>query len=473
MENGLWAVASTQLEKAAMSAESRPEKRAEILILLAESLVREGDADKAISILEQSDVRDHPDAPFWMGQALAGVGRYSDAVASLLPLAEDSSARFREEAGLTAASLQLSLGVSRAALDTLALLSSPEGSPMAVRSKLHRMEILLDLGRPLDARELFSTIENIPPALASHASFLDAQLMLAEERYGEAEVIFTDLLSDQGGNSLVRKNLSAIGKADAISGLGNTPEATEFLLSFIQMNPDAPLLSPMFDRIIAWLPEEIITALHPTLQRLAEWLPKAPPTSIEYLYVDAPYAKLELSSSGNEVSDLAVFSLYARALGLHRIATEDSKRQAEYLLRRLRLTAPSHFLTPRSLLTLARWKKEENQTNQAFDILDALRMTARSPLMKGEAAFLDAEIAFENGDSNLAASLFEEAAALLEGRNQESALFNSALARFSEDPSATILIQNKDPDKVAKLTIDLALEKAFSRRNFSSHKASS
>lgn len=461
MENGLWDVASLRLEQATVDPDLDPERRTEILILLAENLIRAGDASKAFVILEESGLRGHPDAPFWTGQALAGMGRYSDAVAALLPLAADTSQRFREEAGLTTASLQLSLGVPETALETLALLASPQGTATAARSKLQSIEILLDLERPLDARVLFSTLGEVPAGMSSHASFLDGQLMLAEERFSEAEAVFTNLLAVTDGNSLTRYNLSAIAKADAIAGLGSTADATKFLLSFIQSNPDTPVLRPMFDRIMEWLPEKIITAEHPTLQRLSEWLPKAPPSSIQYLYVDAPYALLELSSSGEEVTDLAVFSLYARALGLHRIGTKDAKRQAELLLQRLRLITPSHFLTPRSLMSLARWKMAENHPTQAFGILDSLRLTAKSPLMKGEAAFLDAKIAFEKGESNLAASLFEEAAALLEGVNHEAAAFNSALSRLSEDPYAAILIQNDNPKTAAKLTADLALEKAL------------
>ena len=461
MESGLWDVASLHLEKAAASPELEPETLAGLQILLAESLVRAGDPTRAVAILEQSGVRDHPDAPFWTGQALAGMGRYSDAVATLLPLAADPSHQFREEAGLTAASLQLSLGIPEAALETLALLAEPAETATSVRAQLHRIEILLDLARPLDARALFSTLGEIPAPLASHASFLDGQLMLAEERYGEADALFTDLLAAPEGKSLTRHQLSAIAKADALAGLGNTADATEFLMTFIQSNPDTPLFRPMFDRIIEWLPEEIITAEFPTLKRLSEWLPKAPPSSTEYLYIDAPYARLELSPPGKEITDLAAFSLYGSAIGLHRIATKESKRQAELLLQRLRLSAPSHFLTPRSLMTLARWKMEEKKQTQAFDILDTLRITAKSPLVKGEAAFLDAQIAFNEGDLTLAASLFEEAATLLDGQNQEAALFNSALARLSDDPSAPILIQNENLETAQKLSADLALEKAL------------
>ncbi len=461
MGNGLWDVAILRLERAADIPELDPAERSEILILLAEGLVRANEPAKALAILEKTGVREHSDAPFWTGQALAGLGRYSDAVETLLPIAGDPSEPFREDAGLTAASLQLSLGQPEASMETLALLAEPAGTPAAVRSKLHRIEILLDRNEPVKARELFSSLAGIPENLTPFVSFLDAQLMLAEDRYGEAEAAFTAILANPGKQSLSRFNLAAIGRADALAGLGNTTDATSFLLTFIQANPETPLLEPMFDRIVIWLPAEILTTEHPTLQRLAEWLPKAPPASIEYLYTDAGYAAIEWPPAGGTIPDLAVFSLYARALGLHRIDTAEARKQAELLLRRIRMVAPMHFLTPRSLMTLARWKMEEGKTAQAFDILDTLRLTAKSPLIKGEAAFLNARIAFERGDNSLAASLFEEAATLLNGENGDAALYNSALARLSADPSATILIQNENPENSAKLATDLELEKAL------------
>ena len=461
MENGLWDVAILRLERAADLPATDPAEHSEILILLAEGLVRANDPAKAFAILEKTGVREHPDAPFWMGQALAGLGRYSAAVDVLVPIATDPSQHFREDAGLTAASLQLSLGQPEAALETLALLAEPAGTSTAARSKLQRIEILLDQGQAVKARELFTTLAGLPETLKPYASFLDGQLMLAEDRHGEAEAIFTTLLATPGSQTLPRYNLAAIGKADALAGLGNTTEATDSLLAFIQSNPETPLLEPMFERIIEWLPEEILTTETPTLQRLSEWLPKAPPASIEYLYADVSYAAIEWAPSNRETTDLAIFSLYARAMGLHRIDTAEAKRKAELLLQRIRMIAPMHFLTPRSLMTLARWKMDQGKPAQAFDILDTLRLTAKSPLIKGEAAFLDARIAFERGDTTLASTLFDEAATMLGDSNGESAAYNSALARLSADPTASILIQNENPETTAKLTADLELEKAL------------
>jgi tetratricopeptide (TPR) repeat protein len=260
---------------------------------------------------------------------------------------------------------------------------------------------------------------------------------------------------------LQRHQRAAVGKADALAAIGDKESATEFLLSFIQSNPDTFLLDPMFSRIIDWLPVEILSAEHPTLVRLAEWSAPTPPPGVGFINVESVSAAAAWPEMTQPSQDLKIFSLYARAVALHRVGTPASMKQAEFLLLRLRIAEPMHFLTPRSLLTLGRWKLDAGDADRAFAIFDTLRQNAKSPLIRGEAAFLDAGIAFENGDSSLAIELFNEAAKLLTGENNQTATLNSALVQLAADPSGTVLIQNADPQTEAKLNVDLSLEKAL------------
>ncbi len=461
MENGLWDVAIIRLEKADRLPDLSEKDRTEILILLAECLVRDGKPAQAFTLLEQSLVKNHPDAAFWTGQALAGQGRFSDTVAALLPLAADPGHHLRREAAFTTASLQLSLSQPAEALATLRLLEDSSHPFTAVSAKLHRIEILSDLGNFPDARKLFPTLGRIPVSLKPHADLLDARLLLAEDKPGEAEEIFTALLAKPSGQTLGRYHVAALGKADAIAALGDPDAATEFLLAFLQANPDSPVLESAFERILLWLPGKILSAEHPTLVRLEEWIPQTAPTGIGFINTTPDSAAAAWPLPATPVPDLSVFALYARTIGLHRIDTPATKKEAELLFQRLRLIAPRHFLTPRSLLTLARWKLDDGDPAAAISIYETLRLTAKSALVRGEAAFRDAQIAFSNGDKSLAASLFDEAATLLEETNRNSASYNSALVRLSSDPGSTFLIQNDNPETAAKLNTDLALEKAL------------
>ena len=461
MDSGLWDVAASTLMEAAEDPDLSVVNRSKVLMLLAESFVRGNQSTRAFELLGESSIRDLPDSAFWRGQALAGLGRFAEAADTLRAVAADPSNRFSHEAALTAASLQLSLSLPESALKTLALIERSADPTQRTLSVLRRMEILIDLGRAEDARNLSPEPESISEDLRPTFSFLDAKLALAEGNATEAEALFSSLLTDPQGQTISHYNHAALGKADALAAQGKEDAATEFLLTFIQGHPDTPMLDPMFGRIIKWFPEEIIAADHPTLLRLNEWIPQTPPFSNRLINIRADSAAAAWPIKSPEISDLGVFALYARALGLQRIDSQIAKDEARLLLQRIRLLASNHFLAPRALLVLAKSRLADGEADQAFTLFDTLRQTANSPLISGEAAFMDAQIAFDKGKTELAASLFEEAATRLSGENRDTALLNSALAQLSENPSQTLLIKTDDPDTRSRLTTELALEKAL------------
>lgn len=455
MADGLWDVAALHFKAAESAPDIPADQLPELRMLLAQSLIRDNLPDVALAMLEESHIRDHPQAPFWIGQALAGKGRYAEAAEKLTAYAAIPESPFREEAAFTAANLRMSLSQPDAALESLALLES-------VDSRLRRIGILLDLGRTEEARTLFPEAAAVPARLSRFAILLEGHLLLAEGKPAEAEPLFSSLLSDPEGQSLERHNLAAIGKADSLAEQGDTDGATETLFSFIQSRPESLQLAPMFRRIVAWLPKTIPSPEHPTLARLSAWTPNSPPTGSGFINTDTDSTASAWPKASQPLTDLEALALHARALALRRIATPAAKAEATALLQRLRVLTPQHFLVPGSLLTLASWKLEDGQPASAFDLLDTLRRSAKSPLVKGEAAFLNAMNAHRNGDPTNAAELFAEAAELMEGENREAAAFNSALSRLGADPSATLTIQNLEPEIAEKLSVDLALERALS-----------
>jgi hypothetical protein len=462
MGDGLWDVAALHLTAAASAPDIPADQFQEVQMLLAQCLIRGNRPDEAIAILAESVVREHPETPFWQGQALAGKGRYADAAEMLSSVAGNPELPFRAEAAYTAANLRLSLSQADAAFETLSLLETSEDTTMIAGSKLRRISILIDLGRIEDARALFPEPGTIPKGLSRFANLLEGYLLMAEGGAAEAQPLFSALLSDPQGQSLAHYNLAAIGKADSLAAQGKTEAATESLFSFIQSRPETSQLAPMFKRIIAWLPDKIATTDQATLVRLAEWIPVSVPTGSGFVNTEADTAAAAWPAASKPLTDLEVFALHARALAIHRVGTPTATAEAASLLQRLRLLAPRHFLVPSSILTLASWKLEEGEGDAAFDMLDSLQLSAKSPLVKGEAAFLKALDAFEKGDTTLAAGLFDEATELLDGENRASAAFNSALSRLADDPSASINIQNLDTDTVETLSEDLRLERALS-----------
>lgn len=454
IHSGLWDVAALRLEEAAAAPDIPADRMPELGILLAEALVRDRRPDEALAILGESNVRPHPEAEFWLGQALAGKGRFAEAADTLAAFAAKPESPHREEAAFTAANLRMSLSRPDAALEALSLVDS-------VESKLRRVGLLIDLDRTGEARALFPEASGIPEKLSRFANLLEGRLLLAEGKASQAEPLFAALVSEPEGQSVEHHNLAVIGRADCMAAQGNAEGATEFLLSFIQARAEASLLGPIFDRIIAWLPETMASADHPTLALLSEWSPKHLPSGSGFVNTESDRAASAWPRLQKTVTDLEAFSLHALAIGMRRVDIPAAKAEASALMRRLGVLAPQHFLVPGSMLTLASWRLEEGRTMAAFDILDHLRLSANSTAVKGEAAFLKARSAFERGDAALASGLFREAAESLEGENRAAAALNSAISALAQDPQATITVQNLDPEVSEEISVDLALERAL------------
>ncbi len=461
MENDLWDVATSKLQSAAEQPNLTPDTRAQIFIMLAESFIRSNQPTKALTLLDQPILTNLPETPFWRGQALAGIGRFNDAAESLAIVAAQPSHPFIREAALTTASLYLSLTKPEKSLEVLKLLEASPKPSDRIEAAFYQIEILIDLGQFDQARSLFLKAKDVPKNLVPTSKFLDATLKLTEGNATAAEIIFNDLLAKPDGQSPTRFDLAAIGKADALAAQNKHALATQFLLTFIQEHPNSTALEPMFRRIIDWLPDKIITIDHPTLVQLDEWIPKSLPPSSGLINTEPDTAAATLPVDSSDFDDFEVFAMYTRAIGLHRIENPSAKIEARLLMQRILLIAPLHFLAPKSLLELAKWHLQTNEPDQAFALFDSLRQTTKSTLIKGEATFLDAKIAFEQGEKELAVSLFGEAAALLSEENQSNALLNAALVRLDETNPESLTIQHEDPVIAKQLNIELQLEKAL------------
>jgi tetratricopeptide (TPR) repeat protein len=277
-------------------------------------------------------------------------------------------------------------------LKILKLLEASPKNSDRIDTAFHQAEILIDLGEFDQARNHFLKAKDIPKNLIPTAKFLDATLTLIEGNAAAAETIFTDLINKPDDQSTTRYNLAAIGKADAIAAQNKQPIATQFLLTFIKEHPQTTSLDPMFRRIIDWLPGQIITYDHPTLVQLDEWIPKILPPSSGLINTEPASAAAVLPTEPSKIDDLAVFAMHSRAIGLHRINNPKAKIEARLLMQRILLLAPHHFLAPKSLFELAKWHLEADESQQAFALLDSLRQTTHSSLIKGEATFLDAKL---------------------------------------------------------------------------------
>ena len=458
---GLWEVAELQFRNALADPSLTVEAKAETSVRLAESLIRGGNPSEALELLDKSFVAKHAEARFWRAQALAGLGRFSESVSAFSESLTDPASPHRIEAGLTRARLQLSLELTDAALDSLSSLLPGLDPETAAGINLYRVEILIDSDRAEEARELLPPAETVKEIDRPRTAFLEAQLLLKEQRPAQAEAAFRKILSQPRGQSRPHYHAAAVGFADAMEAQ-NAPEAASLsLLDFVGEHPETPVLDAISQRIVRWLPEKP-TAGNLVLAKIQQWITPAKLPETGPISTAADTGAAAAWPFIPPSNDLLTFALHSHALGMRRMGTAESKLQARSELNRLRLENPSHQLADRALYELARWALDDGDVERAFFMLGTLRSSTNSSTLRGEAAFFEARVAHLNGNPELAVRLFDEAAASLAGADAKTARLQAAIARLRIEGAATQLIQQSSEPKDRALEADFALERALS-----------
>jgi TolA-binding protein len=463
LTSGLFEIAELHFRECLADPSLTPTEKSEFSIRLCESLIRAGNASEALDLLDSSILASHPERSFWKGQALAALGRYGQSAEEFAAILDDPDAIHRPEAGFSLAGIQLLLDQPDAAMESLSRLLPSADARTRSKVLLSQIQILLDEDRIQEARKLLPAEEDLEPEQRPLGSFLTAQLLLKENRMAEAAESFRFLVLQPQGQSLTRYHAAAIGLADALHGQGNPDAAATSLLDFIQEHPDSPLLEPMFDRIIAWLPAKP-SANDPTLQRLAQWVvpPVLPAIGPISNHPSSTGAEAAWPVAASENSDLSAYSLDGLATGLRRIDTPEAQAESRRWINRLRLEHPGHFLTERALYQLARSLLDAGEIDSALSLLDPLREDAKSPEIKGRSAFIEARAAYLKGDSRQAIQWFEEASKFLDQANARKARLQAAIARMRQSaPLGSTLIQQSQQPADPSIQPDLELEQAL------------
>ncbi len=466
LADGLWEIAEQHFRECLADAGLTPAAKSQIAVRLAESLIRAGNSAEALELLAQSFAVKNPEAPFWKAHALASQHHFTEAATLFSAILADPTSPHRIETGMTLASLQLALDHPEAALETLATLIPDASEAAAVKIRLYQVEILLDLKRTVAARQALPVTDVISASDRPLLAFLEAQLLVSEGDPVAAETSFRELVNHPQGQSLRHHHSAAIGLADALLAQKKPDEAAKSLLEFIQESPTSPLLEAMFSRILQCLPEKPTTT-DPILERLALWIPS--PTLATMSHLASPstdsnstVAAWPTDAPASDLAERVAVSLYTRAVGLHRIGTDETTAEARHLLHRLRLENPDSLLASRALYQSARWLLDAGSVEQAFSILNTLRDISKSPELKGEAAFVEARAAYLNGDPQKAIQLFDEAALTLTAPEARSAKLLAAVARLRNgDARGVALIQNQGTPQDKELEADLDLERAL------------
>ncbi len=468
----LWEVAELHFRNHLADPQLSPEAKSQATIRLAESIVRQGNPDEALRLLDASFIAKHAEAAFWKAQALVGKRRFKDAAEIFSSLLNDPTTPHHTEAGFTQVSLLLALDQTKPALDLLTQLLDKADAATAIKIKLYQVDILLSLDRYVDARLAMPALDGLSEADRQITNYFTAQILLDEGKASDAEIIFRNLVNQPQGQSLARFHSAAIGLAEALHAQNKTDEATQSLLTFLQERPDSPALEAMFQKLLEWIPEKP-TPTDPILEQLAKWI--SPPTfPVTGLISNGPAEQSSNASAAwfihretDGQTNRSVYSLYVRAIGLDRIDTPESQAEAKRLLNQLRTENADHPLADRTLYQLARWSLDAGEIEKAFSMLTTLRESSGIAALKGEAAFLEARTLYDNGDPKAAIKLFEEAANALAGANAQTAKLQAAIARIrSLGPKGTSLIQ-ADLNSNKELEADLSIERALSKKPLS------
>ena len=458
LASGLWEIAAIRFDKLLQDSTLPGSQKSRVAMRLAEARIRGGNPAEALTLLGLSFAAKDPEAYFWKAQALAASGRFAEAIDTFAPALENPKAPYRKEAILSRASLQLALNQADAALLSLSALASNSDPATAAQARLRQAEIRLDQGDPERARTAMPDVTALAPNERNQAALLEAHLLLAEGEPEAAITAFSTLLEQPQGQSLALHQAATLGLADALAAQGSPASASKSLLDFIQEHPDSPMLDAIFKRLLQWLPASPAPT-NPTLEQIAQWIPPLPPPAASAINSQGSSASAAWPVV-TPPSDLAAFALFSRAIGLYRIKKPEATAEARHLLTRLRLEYPTHVLASRALLQTGRWLLDQGNITQALAALTAVRDSAKSPVLSGEAAFLSAQAEFAEGDTKQAVGLFEEAANSLTAQAADAARLNAAVARLQQGEIIALTpreASQMSPSNLADLELEQAL----------------
>jgi tetratricopeptide (TPR) repeat protein len=201
----------------------------------------------ALSLLDDARLPPNSSSTFWRAQALADLGRWSDALPSYQAVAADNASPFRVEAIFGTSEMLRALGRFDEALQNLMPLLQEKD--WQTRAALRSAELLLGRSDILNARRMLDGIEGEGVAERKERRFLRGRLEMAQHRPDRALSIFESLVKKPEGvsHALVLAVLFEI--ADAHLQLKTPETGDDFLEEFIDQHPNDGSLAQLFAKL--------------------------------------------------------------------------------------------------------------------------------------------------------------------------------------------------------------------------------
>jgi len=408
LDEGLPQVAVIRLRKL-LAGELLAADKKEVAAKLGEALLTAGEAEKALQVLQDPALQDLSAVPLWRAQALASLGRWSEALPLYQLVATQRDSPFRTTALFGQAEALRALHRSEEALQLFGFLfSDPQWSD---RAQLRSVELLLDKRDVTGARRLLDKTR--PAALSDKKEkrFLQGRIEAQLDHHERALELFQTILrsSEGTGRAVLIATLCAI--ADSNLRLG-TPEAGDDALEdFVEHHPTDPELPVVFEK----LDQLYRVERQPSSQELGRWANDSlqPRRSLAQWYL----ARSELRA-GRRESALRLFA----------------KLRAE------RAPWPALAL---GLFEFAQLELQEHRFDEALAILNGARALHPAPAWLDRITQLSGHAQYYSKHFEAAAQTFEQVAHASPAHARDS-LFNASLAWLQLSDSARFLADAKE-----------------------------
>ena len=308
-------------------------QKCEILTLLGEAQVRAKLLDEALDTLSDPLLSNFSPSHFWIGNAYILKGHYNEAIDAFEEIDRLSMV---EDASLTIASLQISLGLADEALPRLSGLIESKNEAISREATLRLIDIHLTQEEYDDAAQLLESFEPTEASEEGLGLYLRGRIQLGKGERVDATESFSGIVNRPILETQIPAPIfhsATLALIDSISLEGNYGPAILTSLEIIERFPDSPLIDEIFSRLKTWS-QKTSNSIPTLLQKLESWLPGPDQSAQDYGLIEgATIAGLGQSSSTRSYSLRSIYSLHLYA-SIH--LRSDDPTQQNMALRRLR-----------------------------------------------------------------------------------------------------------------------------------------
>lgn len=420
--------------------------RLKLLFLLTESQVRADKPNDALTTLSDPLIENHPDALFWKGQALAGTGRYNDAILTLEQTTPQS--KNYQLAQIKIANLAAALNDIDKALSILKQ-SIQDNKKVSSQTYISLANLYLAKKDPENAAKMLTKIESADDPSTKVKQVIQAQIDIILKNYPEAIKSLDELIKSPDQLNSKTLSFATLYLADALQLSGQNQEAINTLIDYLDSH-SSPLLGSIFNRLGKWIPSDT-PITDPTIKKLLTWAEAIKKSPFN-----------QRTKTDDNLSDLSAFAHYYYAHYLANKLEATSKTKAVFEFSRLRLRHPTHILAGTSLTDTATTQLSLGRIDAAKDTLKLIQRLniPVAPIAKQQAGFLLGKLNLDEQNYPAAAAAYQTVIDSASGELRTASIVNAASSYLAaaDTDGFTKLQQNiNDPAIQNNLTLEYAL----------------